>query len=369
MGVITQTAPAYRVPRRYIMVAPEPPPYGLVALSLLGHLVFMAGAVGLSVYLGNRLDQSKVYVVNLVPATPNPAPPSVGPVRPTPSSAPAATEPPAKPAPTRVPERTPPRPVASEPPKETPPPRAETPPPPRETPPPRPEAPPAPRAATPPPRAVEPPPRPADLAPRVAATPRPDLTLPRRAERETPVPEVPGARIDPRAVPPPPAATPRIPDPPRVAVPSAPPVSPPTPSAPALPSATVAGVRSTPAEAARPAGRPDGAPGATPRSITLDVQDFPFTYYIRLIHAKIEERWRRPIGLGKSTERAVVLFEIQPDGELRNLQVKNRSGNEQVDQSALRAVQDASPFPPLPQEFKGTLLRVHMSFESEPDKG
>lgn len=254
--------------------------------------------------------------------------------------------------------------MASEPPKETPPPRPETPPPRAEAPAPRPVPPP------PPPRAVEPPPRPADLAPRAAVPARPDLALPRRPERDTPPIDVPGARdrlIDPRAVPPPPMATPpRIPDPPRVTSPAAPPAVPlaAVPAAPALPAATVAGVRPGP-EPARPAGRPDGAPGATPRSITLDVQDFPYTYYLRLIHAKIDERWIRPGGPLTRSERAVVLFEILPDGDVRNVKVEQRSGNERLDQSALRAIQDASPFPPLPQEFKGSHLRVHFGFDSE----
>jgi TonB family protein len=353
----TQPAPAYRVPRRYITVPPEPPPYGLVALSFLGHLAVMGAAVATSIFLGAHLDQSKVYIVNLVPAAPSPAPVARGPARP---------EAPARPA---APERPAPRPAAEAPreaprPRPEPPPQRPPPPAPRaEAPPPRAEAPPLP--VTPPPRVAEPPPRPADLAPRApAVVPRPpDLALPRRAERDVPALDVPGARdrlVEPRALPPPPAVTPRLPDPPRpaTAAPSAP------PAAPTLPPATIASARPSP-EPARPAGRPDGAPGTTPRSISLDVQDFPYTYYLRLIHAKIDERWNRPRGPISRSERTVVLFEILPDGSVRNVQVEQPSGNEGLDSSALRAVQDASPFPPLPQEFKGSHLRVHFGFDSE----
>ena len=78
-------APAvYRVPRRFITFPDDPRPYGILAVSFLGHMLCLAGALALSAFLGARLDQSKVYIVNLVPATP-----SFG--SPTPADPPAPT--------------------------------------------------------------------------------------------------------------------------------------------------------------------------------------------------------------------------------------------------------------------------------------
>ena len=61
---------AYRVPRRFIAFPDEPTPYGLVALSFAGHVLAFSLSLAVSTYLGSRLDQSKIYVVNLVPDAP-----------------------------------------------------------------------------------------------------------------------------------------------------------------------------------------------------------------------------------------------------------------------------------------------------------
>jgi protein TonB len=116
-----------------------------------------------------------------------------------------------------------------------------------------------------------------------------------------------------------------------------------------------------------PLGRPDAA-GAT-GSLTLDVADFPFTYYLRQIQAKISERWAPPRAAAAGAERAVVLFEIDRDGQIKEPRLEKGSGNPLYDQSALRAIIEASPFPPLPPEFKAPSLRVHFGFEWKPDKG
>jgi TonB family protein len=115
-------------------------------------------------------------------------------------------------------------------------------------------------------------------------------------------------------------------------------------------------------------GRPN-APTASTGSIAVDASDFPFTYYLRLIQSKIGERWSPPRAAAAGGERVVVLFEIQRDGQVREPQVERSSGNAIYDQSALRAIMEASPFPPLPPEFKASSLRVHFGFEFQPGQG
>src|SRR5262245_31745890 len=147
---------AYRVPRRFIVHPEEPPPYGLFLASLLGHAGFLVMAALLSAYVNMQADQSKIYIVNLVPAAPpigSPEPRAVQPPRP------AATRTPPKPEPVEAPQ-----------PRETPPPKAEK----AETPPPRPEK--VPVRETPPPRAVEKAP---ELPPQLAEIPKP-RTAPER---------------------------------------------------------------------------------------------------------------------------------------------------------------------------------------------
>jgi TonB family protein len=332
----------YRVPRRFIPTPEEPTPYGLVALSFTAHVLILAGALVVSTFLAARLDRSKIYIVNLVPSAPALGSPAARETRPAPAP---RVEPPAPPRPA-VQERTPPKPEAPPPPKVV------------ERPPPRPE------------RAVEPPPlRPAELT-RAAASPRPaELALPRRVEKEVPVLDTPAARLE-RAVPPPPPLVsppaPRVADAlPRVTPPPPPPSAPaPAPAAPAPAPAVAA---RGPIEPVR-LGRPTAGPPTT-GSISLDVGDFPFTYYLRQIQAKIGERWVPPRAASAGGERTIVLFEIGRDGQIREPVLERSSGNALYDQSAIRAVTEASPFPPLPPEFKAGSLRVHFGFEYQPDQG
>jgi protein TonB len=100
-------------------------------------------------------------------------------------------------------------------------------------------------------------------------------------------------------------------------------------------------------------------------SVAVDGSDFPFTYYLRLIQSKIGERWSPPRAAAGGGERVVVLFEIQRDGQVREPQVEHSSGNKLYDQAAIRAVGEASPFPPLPPEYKQPTLRVHFGFSNQ----
>jgi len=329
------TPAVYRVPRRFITFPDDPPPYGLLAVSFFVHMACFGAALGLSAFLSSRVDQSKVYIVNLVPATP-----SLG------SEAPAA--------PARAPESPrPPQPKA----EEKAPPKA-----------------PPPAPARPPERVVEPPP---PRAPELAAT-RPktlepsELALPKRVEKESPtLPPPPAPKAASTLLPPPPVTPPvtaplpptptRLPDPPRIAAPPAAPIVPAT-SPPAV-TATRPGV-----EPVRP-GRPN-APAVTGSNLSVDASDFPFTYYLRQLHAKVSERWRRPALVATEQTTAVVYFEIDREGQIRgDPKIKQSSGNDLYDQSALRAVVESVPFPPLPREFPGQFLKVNFGFDPGLNRG
>jgi TonB family protein len=339
---------AYRVPRRFIVPPDEPPPYGLLLLSFVGHAFFFLMAGALSAYVNAQIDQSKIYIVNLVPAE-----------APLGSPAPRVVEAP-RDAPRKAEVRTPPRPEKLEAPR------------PKETPPPKPEKAPEKAELPPPPRPKEQPvkelpppapPRPLEVA--RAVPPRPaELALPRRAEKETPTLDTPSARERLTPLPPPPA--PVTPTPPRPAEPArVTPAPAPAPAPPPLPPAVVA----RPGPEPLPLGRPDSTTPRTPSNISLDVSDFPFTYYLRQLQAKISERWAPPRSAAAGGERAIVVFEIGRDGQIKEPSVEKTSGNAIYDQSALRAVMEASPFPPLPPEFRAPSLRVHFGFEFRPEQG
>ena len=119
----------------------------------------------------------------------------------------------------------------------------------------------------------------------------------------------------------------------------------------------------TPLTPPMPLGRGgQSGPAPTGSVVGLDVTDFPFTYYLRQIQQKVSERWRAPAGIAATNQRSVVLFEILRDGRIKDPTVEQTSGDSLFDQSALRAIMEASPFPPLPQDFKASSLRVHFGF-------
>ncbi len=106
---------------------------------------------------------------------------------------------------------------------------------------------------------------------------------------------------------------------------------------------------------------PDVATG----DMALDVDDFPFAYYLATIKRKIAANWRVP---GTAQEGAIhcrVYFTINRSGAIETPTTETSSGNFLFDQAALRAVVQASPLPPLPAGFDDDYLGVHFSFAYE----
>jgi TonB family protein len=111
-----------------------------------------------------------------------------------------------------------------------------------------------------------------------------------------------------------------------------------------------------------PLGRPDGSPAGV-ASLALEVSNFPFTWYLQQVQRKVTEKWVQPKRATEPGLRVVVLFEIGRDGQVTSTKVEQSSGNSWYDQSALRAIVEANPFPPLPEGFPGQSLRVHFGFD------
>jgi TonB family protein len=303
----------------------EPLPLGTVLVSAALHVSFLIGLfMAASAW---RDAPPKTYIVNLVPAIAAVGSPQ-GRSEPVPPARPPEPQPtppsPAKPAPTPPPDL-PSRPatrevtVATRQPAVLPPARHQLP-------------------ALPDPPRQEPTRRESaslpdsSRRPETPPVPTPVPTLPRAGEKELPTLSGP--------VPTPPPATSR-------SVATAPPNLPSAPAAAPPP----------PMPLGRPTGSPQGA-GA----ITLNVSDFPFAWYLQTVQRKVTENWSPP-GRGAST-RAVIVFEIGRDGQVRRPPaVETSSGNAVYDQAAMRAVGNASPFPPLPSEFKEPLLRIHLGFD------
>jgi TonB family protein len=109
-----------------------------------------------------------------------------------------------------------------------------------------------------------------------------------------------------------------------------------------------------------------GAPTGSPLGTTafgseiagLDNPDFTYSYYIDQLLSAIDANWVRP-SLGDGV-RAIIAFRIGRDGSLSALEVAESSGYNSFDLAALRAVQNAAPFPPLPRAYRHDSLGVRL---------
>src|SRR5262249_17312342 len=105
-------------------------------------------------------------------------------------------------------------------------------------------------------------------------------------------------------------------------------------------------------------------PSAQPADKTLsttNLADFPYAYYLRQVAGKVREKWDAKALPG---QQPAVIFEIERDGRVNQARIDKSSGNSLYDQVAIQAVNDAGPFPPLPEEFTGPTLVVelHLGF-------
>jgi TonB family protein len=88
--------------------------------------------------------------------------------------------------------------------------------------------------------------------------------------------------------------------------------------------------------------------------------DFPYTFYVERMLGIIAQKWFRPdVGTGTS---ATIYFIIERSGQVRGVEIRQQSGNATFDRAARRAVIEASPLPPLPFQYSGTELGVHLKF-------
>ena len=91
--------------------------------------------------------------------------------------------------------------------------------------------------------------------------------------------------------------------------------------------------------------------------VGYDAEDFTYAYYTRRLVAAIRARWTRP---PIDDVEALVRFRIASDGTVSELELIESSGVSRFDNAGLRAIELASPVPPLPRSFRKPSLGVTM---------
>lgn len=111
---------------------------------------------------------------------------------------------------------------------------------------------------------------------------------------------------------------------------------------------------------------PGGGPGSgSPYSSQIGLSNFPFTYYLQIIIDRVSSNWFTSLvdpGL-RGNFQTTVFFKILRTGRISGLKIEESSGVRSLDLSALRAIQSAEPFPPLPREYEDDYLGIHLIFE------
>jgi protein TonB len=190
---------------------------------------------------------------------------------------------------------------------------------------------------------------------------------PKAAQPPPPPPKARPAPPKPRAVQPPVKARPvpvkPTPSPKAVPEPAKPKPKPETAEAPPpVPAQTPASPTETAPSA--PTGEASVGEPVTPAiSANVDLPNFEFPYYLKLVQGKIGSYWSPPdVGSADASREVVIGFRLVASGKVKEVVVEKSSGNAYFDQAAMRAVYMADPLPPLPKGFTDPDLKIHFSF-------
>ncbi len=90
-----------------------------------------------------------------------------------------------------------------------------------------------------------------------------------------------------------------------------------------------------------------------------------FGNYVMILRQRVAEKWHTEDLDPRihTLPTAIVTFDLMRDGSVRNVRVAQTSGNQLLDQSAQRAIYEASPFPPLPPAYDRNAATIEFWFE------
>ena len=115
-------------------------------------------------------------------------------------------------------------------------------------------------------------------------------------------------------------------------------------------------------------GSGSAAAGATGVTAVLGGGDASLGFYGATVKAALESAWiKPPLEDQGETYSATVMFVIARDGTVRDARISEPSGVPSLDRSVLRAVLEASPFPPIPPSWQGDSLPATMRFDLNPE--
>ncbi|MFQ5427595.1 MAG: cell envelope integrity protein TolA [Thermodesulfobacteriota bacterium] len=110
---------------------------------------------------------------------------------------------------------------------------------------------------------------------------------------------------------------------------------------------------------AAPPPQPRAASSTGLRTESLEIK---YKAYFSQIRDKVQHNWIVPESFDDEKVSVIVSIRIGRDGKLITSWVEKGSGNRHFDDSLLKAVKKASPFPPLPQDYTEDILETGLRF-------
>jgi protein TonB len=88
-----------------------------------------------------------------------------------------------------------------------------------------------------------------------------------------------------------------------------------------------------------------------------------FGAYADILRDRVAQHWQSASINASNAPVAGVTFVLHRDGSVTDIRITQPSGNSALDFSARRAVMDAAPFPPLPQQFPKNDAEIEFLFQ------
>ncbi|MFA5778597.1 MAG: energy transducer TonB [Elusimicrobiota bacterium] len=111
------------------------------------------------------------------------------------------------------------------------------------------------------------------------------------------------------------------------------------------------------------AGTVSGSGTGNGTGIGVDAGNFPYMGYVNILRNKVAQNWNPEPYPSSIPKKVLVYFKILKDGKVENLTVKESAGVSFIDRSAIRAITNSAPFPPLPAGYADDYLGVYFMFE------
>jgi len=96
------------------------------------------------------------------------------------------------------------------------------------------------------------------------------------------------------------------------------------------------------------------------KGLTFDTSGFKHRGYMRMLKERIESLWKYPKDAARSRHSGDlhIKFTIKRDGTLGNVNLLKTSGYNSLDEAAMKALEKASPYWPLPEDWEGDTLEI-----------